>query len=93
MRGLPPNTPAYLRAHVQRIVRTRRERGDADRRVRVRRPFGWSRDDFATFLALHAQRSEWSYTLVSAGDCAVLEVTDQLLDADDADDAEGGEPA
>lgn len=72
--------PDRLTAHVVRVVTAARERAARDwRHVRMRRPIGWSREDFTTFHVLHHQRGDWTYVLERDGDVAVIVVGDRLL--------------
>lgn len=75
--------PDTLTMHVVRVVRDARERGKSDwRRVRMRRPYGWSREDFSTFHLVHQQRGDWTWTLERDGDVATLIMGDRLLEDD-----------
>ena len=77
---LEPSPPDRTVARVRKVALCARRSGMDWRRVRLRRPFGWSRDDFVTFLRLNTERGRWGYTLKGTGDVAVLEVTDALLE-------------
>jgi hypothetical protein len=71
--------------HIVRVVLDARERGKPDwRRVRVRRPNGWSREDFSTYHLEHAQRGDWTSTIERDGDIATIVVGDRLLEGHDA---------
>lgn len=78
---LQADRPCRLTEHVVRVVSAARERGARDfRRVRMRRPLGWSREDFSTFQVLHLQRGDWTYVLERDGDVATIVVGDRLLE-------------
>lgn len=82
---LQANRPDGITARVVRVVRDARDRGAKDfRRVRMRRPYGWSREDFSTYHLVHLQRGDWTYALERDGDIAVIVVGDRLL-AESAD--------
>jgi len=76
-----PHDRTRMVARVRKVALCAQRNGmDNWRRVRLRRPFGWSRDDFSTFLSVNAEHGRWGYTLGFSGDVAVLEVTDALLE-------------
>ena len=66
--------------HVVRAAERARSEGKSDwRRVRMRRPTSWSREDFSTYHVEHLQRGDWTYTLERDGDVATLVIGDRLL--------------
>ncbi len=78
---LQRDNPDGRTAHVVRVVLDARARRAKDfRRIRMRRPYGWSREDFSTFLLVHLQRGDWTYTLERDGDVATIVVGDRLLE-------------
>ena len=84
---LQADRPDRMTGHVVRVVRDARDRGNIDwRRVRMRRPRGWSREDFSSFLLVHLQRGDWTFALERDGDIATVVLGDRLLD-DGGDDA------
>lgn len=70
-----------LTAYIRFRALAQRSEGNPDwRRVRLRRLFGWTREDFAKFHLLAQQRELWTHSLIDNGDVAVLHVQDKLLE-------------
>jgi hypothetical protein len=70
-----------LAGHIVRAAERARAEGKSDwRRVLVRRPVAWSREDFSTYHLEHQQRGDWTYMLDADGDVATLVVGDRLLE-------------
>lgn len=68
------------------LEHVRRVSTDGQASVRLRRPNGWSRDDFERWVRLGYQRMFWTYELERDGDFARLDTLPGLF-ASEVDDA------
>jgi hypothetical protein len=75
------NGPATIRRFIAQVARQKRDRGERDfRRVAIRRPFGWTKLEFESFLRGGANQGFWTWSAPRESDVAELVVGDALLE-------------
>jgi hypothetical protein len=75
------NGPATVRRFIAQVARQKRDKHVRNYRcVALRRPFGWTRLEFESFLRGGANQGFWTWSAPRDSDVAVLVVGDALLE-------------